>query len=274
MREHFIPTTLPAGEFLQRAGDVARTPPLSPAAACAATSSTRTARNTSSSSRPETWWLADGASLMTGTPSQYFVDAVEDSELLLIDPPSHQPIVDHVPGYAAAFRTGLQKHTAAKDQRIVTALSTTAEERYLEFLERYPSLAQRVPQWMLASYLGVSPETVSRIRKHLSRSAARATRLSATRIRRGDVRASYAIQPVIAVAARRSRGREARTCARSRRARTARPARDTRSARPPRPSSIDDALEEAAAIGPAADPIDSSPSTLDDFLGGVRCSSA
>ena len=118
---------------------------------------------------PETWWLADGASLMTGKPSLYFVDAVEESVLLLIEPAAHQAIIERVPGYAVAFRTGLQKHNAAKDERIVTALSSSAEERYLEFLERYPSLAQRVPQWMLASYLGVSPETVSRIRKQLSR---------------------------------------------------------------------------------------------------------
>jgi CRP-like cAMP-binding protein len=74
-----------------------------------------------------------------------------------------------VPGYATAFRTGLQKHAAAKDQRIVTSLSSTAEERYQEFLKTYPSIPQRVPQWMLASYLGVSPETISRIRKSLSR---------------------------------------------------------------------------------------------------------
>ena len=72
-------------------------------------------------------------------------------------------------GYAAAFRTGLQKHNAAKDQRIVTTLSASAEERYQEFLQTYPSIALRVPQWMLASYLGVSPETISRIRKNLSR---------------------------------------------------------------------------------------------------------
>jgi cAMP-binding proteins - catabolite gene activator and regulatory subunit of cAMP-dependent protein kinases len=74
-----------------------------------------------------------------------------------------------VPGYAAPMRTGVQKHAAAKDQRIATSLSSTAEERYLEFLKTYPSIAQRVPQWMLASYLGVSPETISRIRKNLSR---------------------------------------------------------------------------------------------------------
>ena len=118
---------------------------------------------------PEDWWLADNTSLMSGTPSQYFIDAVEDSILLLIDPPSHQRIIERIPGYAASFRTGLQRHAAAKDQRIVNSLSASAEERYQEFLRTYPSIALRVPQWMLASYLGVSPETLSRIRKSLSR---------------------------------------------------------------------------------------------------------
>jgi hypothetical protein len=74
-----------------------------------------------------------------------------------------------VPGYAAAFRTGLQRHAATKDERIVSSLSATAEERYLEFLRVYPSIALRVPQTMLASYLRMTPETVSRIRKNLSR---------------------------------------------------------------------------------------------------------
>ncbi len=169
VRERFIPTTLPAGEFLQRAGDVSRH------GAFVATGCLRSYVIDANGKEhiiqfaPETWWLADAASLMTGAPSQYFFDAVEDSELLLIDPPSQQLLVDQVPSYAAAFRTGLQKHNAAKDQRIVTTLTTTAEERYLEFIDRYPSLAQRVPQWMMASYLGVSPETVSRVRKNLSR---------------------------------------------------------------------------------------------------------
>ena len=169
LRERFIPTTLPAGEFLQRAGDIPKH------GAFVATGCLRSYVIDANGKEhiiqfaPETWWLADATSLMTGAPSQYFFDAVEDSELLLIDPPSQQLLVDQVPSYAAAFRTGLQKHNAAKDQRIVTTLTTTAEERYLEFIARYPSLAQRVPQWMMASYLGVSPETVSRVRKNLSR---------------------------------------------------------------------------------------------------------
>jgi CRP-like cAMP-binding protein len=169
IRNAFVYRRLEAGEFLQRAGDVTR---------YAAFVATGCLRNYVIDAKgkehivqfaPETWWLADSNSLGSQTPSQYFIDAIEDSEVLLLDGPSHKQLVNDVPGYAAAFRTGLQRHTAAKDQRIVTALSASAEERYLEFLRVYPSIALRVPQMMLASYLGMTPETVSRIRKNLSR---------------------------------------------------------------------------------------------------------
>jgi CRP-like cAMP-binding protein len=168
VRAAFAPLSLPSGEFLQRAGDVATR------AAFVASGCLRSyvidakGKEHIIQFAPETWWLGDATSLYEGRPTQYFYQAVEPSELLLIDGPSHERLVQRLPGYAAAFRTGLQRHAAAKDQRIVHALSTTAEERYLEFLKTYPSIATRVPQWMLASYLGVSPETVSRIRKSLS----------------------------------------------------------------------------------------------------------
>jgi CRP-like cAMP-binding protein len=169
VRQALLYQRLAAGEFLQRAGDVTRH------AAFVATGCLRNyvidpkGKEHIVQFAPETWWLADSNSLATGAPSTYFIDALEDSEVLLLDGPSHQRRVEQVHGYGAAFRSGLQKHAAAKDQRIVSALSASAEERYLEFLKVYPSIAQRVPQAMLASYLGMTPETVSRIRKNLSR---------------------------------------------------------------------------------------------------------
>src|SRR5262249_40135074 len=160
---------LAAGDSSQRAGDITRH------AAFVATGCLRNYVIDSKGKEhivqfaPETWWLADATSLNNGTPSTFFIDAIEDSALLLIDAPSHQMLVDRVAGYAAALRTGLQRHAAAKDQRIVSSSGASAEERCLELIRVYPSIALRVPQSMLASYLGVTPETVSRIRRNLSR---------------------------------------------------------------------------------------------------------
>ena len=168
MRARFQPRTLDAGEFLQRGGEVPH---------CGAFVASGCLRSYVIDAKgkehivqfaPESWWLSDTASLSSGSPSPYFFQAIEPSELLLVTPPRHMEMLAAVPGYGDAFRTGMQRHAAAKDRRIVTALSATAGEKYREFLELYPSLAQRVPQWMLASYLGVTPETVSRVRRRLA----------------------------------------------------------------------------------------------------------
>ncbi len=169
IRSSFLFKPLAAGDFLQRGGDVARFAAFIARGCLRSYVIDAKGKEHIVQFAPETWWLADSTSLNNGTPSPYFFEAIEESEVLLIDGPSHLSLVDRVTPYAAAFRNGLQRHAAAKDQRIVSALSATAEERYLEFLRVYPSIALRVPQAMLASYLGMTPETVSRIRKALSR---------------------------------------------------------------------------------------------------------
>ena len=117
---------------------------------------------------PENWWISDKNGMSEGTPSSFFIDAVEDSDIILIDIQGHETLLEKLKGYADSFRAGIQRRAIAKDQRIVSSLTASVEERYVDFLETYPSIAQRVPQHMLASYLGITPETVSRIRKQAS----------------------------------------------------------------------------------------------------------
>jgi len=107
-------------------------------------------------------------SFTSNVRSRCFIDALEDSEVLLTEPSSIQKLNQYIPQSAVHYQAALQKSMEAKNQRIVASLSETAEERYNDFLKKYPSLVQRVPQHMIASYLGISPETLSRIRKQQS----------------------------------------------------------------------------------------------------------
>jgi CRP-like cAMP-binding protein len=169
IRTMFTPKSLRSGEFLQRAGEVARYSAFVAEGCLRSYAVDSKGKEHIVQFAPETWWLADVHSLVDGAPAQYFFDAIEDSVVLLLAPSCQEKLVETVPGYAEAYRNGLRKHAAAKDARIVRSMSASAEERYLDFLKTYPSIATRVPQWMLASYLGVTPETVSRIRRKLSR---------------------------------------------------------------------------------------------------------
>lgn len=114
---------------------------------------------------PEDWWISAGPGVKPGTISTLFIDAIEDSELLVMDGYGHSQMMEKVAAYSSAFLAGIQKRGESKEKRIVNSLSSTAEERYSQFLSDYPGIAQRVPQHMLASYLGITPETVSRIRR-------------------------------------------------------------------------------------------------------------
>lgn len=116
----------------------------------------------------EGWWISDMYSFLTSTPARLNVDALEDSELLCIDKPSLEELYLQIPKFERFFRIILQNAFIAHQQRIIANISKSAEERYLEFTERYPQLEQRVPQHQIASYLGITPESLSRIRKQLT----------------------------------------------------------------------------------------------------------
>ena len=116
---------------------------------------------------PENWWISDMDSFTKGIASPYYIDALEDSGLLLIDFPSYENVLKNIPGAAIFFQQLMQNRQSATQKRIIFSMSASAEERYLDFLKTYPAFVQRVPQHMIASYLGITPESLSRIRKQI-----------------------------------------------------------------------------------------------------------
>jgi CRP-like cAMP-binding protein len=117
----------------------------------------------------EGWWIADQYSFLTGEPSKYNIDALEDCELLLLTRQAEEEMLQRIPQFERFFRLLLQNALIAMQRRLASSLVSSAEKRYLELVESCPeTLPQRIPQHMLASYLGITPETLSRIRKQLS----------------------------------------------------------------------------------------------------------
>ena len=114
------------------------------------------------------WWIADLQSFLTGEPALNNIDALEDSELLLLDRSSREALFTAIPKFERFFRMLLEGNYVATHKRITGAIGASAEDRYLSFIKTYPGIAQRVSQNHIASYLGIAPESLSRIRKQLS----------------------------------------------------------------------------------------------------------
>jgi CRP-like cAMP-binding protein len=116
----------------------------------------------------EDWWISDLHSFLTGKPATDNIDALEDSEMLLLERESRDRMLEAVPKLERYFRQLQEANYVTTHRRINEALSASAEERYLTFVKTYPALIERVPQSQIASYLGVTPQSLSRIRKELS----------------------------------------------------------------------------------------------------------
>jgi CRP-like cAMP-binding protein len=116
----------------------------------------------------EGWWMADLYSFLTNEPSLYYMDAIEDSELLMIDRESWDNLLVQVPAMERYFRILIQNNLIATQRRLMGTMSDTAEEKYLKLTRTFPECIQRVPQHMIASYLGMTRETLSRTRGHMA----------------------------------------------------------------------------------------------------------
>ena len=113
----------------------------------------------------EDYWFSDMYGLVTGQAALTNIDALEDTELLVIERTAYEDLLLRIPKLERFFRIILQRSMITQQVRIIESLSLSAEERYDRFVDRYPSLLQRVPQKQIASYLGITPESLSRIHR-------------------------------------------------------------------------------------------------------------
>lgn len=116
---------------------------------------------------PENWFVSD-RNQMHDEPSDFFIEAIEPTEVVIVPDNFMSEASRKVPCLLALNVTMLHNSIRFMQKRINMLLSATAEERYLDFIKLYPNLTLRVPQWMIASYLGITPESLSRVRKELA----------------------------------------------------------------------------------------------------------
>jgi CRP-like cAMP-binding protein len=114
----------------------------------------------------EDWWISDFNSYVYQQPATMFVVAMEDSVVLQIDYKDEQALKAANHKFETFFRIMAERGAAYHQRRIISNLTQTAEERYNNFLETYPLIVQRIPQYALASYLGMTTEFLSRIRNN------------------------------------------------------------------------------------------------------------
>jgi len=117
---------------------------------------------------PENWLLTDMNAFLNDTKSVMNIDVIEDSEVIVYDKRVIQYIEQSSKEVLLAEIKRFQNNVIAHHNRIIALLSATAEERYISFMETYPSLHQRLPLKLIAAYLGITPEFLSRIRKKLA----------------------------------------------------------------------------------------------------------
>lgn len=118
---------------------------------------------------PDDWWISERISLLSGDPATFFIDAIEDTQYVRVPEEFLTQLGSMVPEAKAFLERLRLNNFRSIRKRLISLLSDSGEDRYLSFVNTYPALALRLPQKMIASYLGITPESLSRIRNTLSK---------------------------------------------------------------------------------------------------------
>ena len=116
----------------------------------------------------EGWTMGDLSSFIKEEPATLNIDALEDCELVLISKPAHDELLQKLPKYETYIRKLMTDAYMALQKRTTNMISLSLEERYNALTQMYPNIVQRVPQHMIASFMGLSPETLSRVRSRIT----------------------------------------------------------------------------------------------------------
>ncbi len=114
---------------------------------------------------PEEWWISEMYSFLTGSPGTYFIEALEDTRVLALESTEWDSLFAQIPAFERFFRLQLQRNYIATHRRLAEAMTLSAAEKYKRFRQTHPGLSARLPVKMIASFLGMSPETLSRLRR-------------------------------------------------------------------------------------------------------------
>ncbi len=115
----------------------------------------------------ENWWSSDLGSYISQSPADYNIQCTEPTTVIQFSYQNQEELFEKIPKLERFFRIILEKALVASQQRIVRNFSLTAKDRYLYFKEQYPTIEQRIPQYMIASYLGITKEFLSKIKSQL-----------------------------------------------------------------------------------------------------------
>lgn len=116
---------------------------------------------------PVGWWIADMYSLLTQKPGILNIEALEETEVLLLSKSRQEKLYLDIPQFERFFRIITENSLVSYQQRLIDNLSLTAEERYNNFCKRYPTLINTLPKKQIAAYIGVTPEFFSRMQHHM-----------------------------------------------------------------------------------------------------------
>ncbi|WP_417887986.1 Crp/Fnr family transcriptional regulator [Zunongwangia sp.] len=115
----------------------------------------------------EDWWISDYESFFNHVPARLTVECLEDCTLLAIHKDAQNELLKRIPKFERFFRIKITNAFISLRARVLSSLSKNTKERYLEFYEKYPQLEHRIANYHIANFLGIKPESLSRIRKEL-----------------------------------------------------------------------------------------------------------